>query len=119
MENEQTLDIRGRYQWVWQVTNVDVKPDESVPMEEGDRLYIYFVTGDQVCFHHRSRNGNENAGLWESGVGVYSEETGLVVGQLPDATTFSMSLKFDANGAGTLSCDHRRNPPTGGWQAQD
>ena len=86
-------------------------------MEKGDLLYICFI-GDEVSFNHRTKGSTANTGLWSKAKGTYDASCNGIAGELPDGTTFSMRLEQE-KGYHRLTCDHKRNPDTGGWDGDD
>ncbi len=118
---------RERFQWLWTIENVEEKENEKkigVPMEEGDRLFVFFVSEFEVCFHRRGRKGFINDSAWDGARGIYNPNTDQITGEIVDddgkATIFVMSIEIDKEtGAGTLNGKHFYNPETGSWIGRD
>ena len=108
---------KSTYEWVWYICNVRTNEGEKVPMEKGDLLYIS-LCDDVATFHHRTRGCTENTGLWSGAKGTYDAKENTISGELPDGTTFGMTLTQE-KGYHRLTCAHKRNPPTGEWDSTD
>lgn len=117
MEQEKPVN-KTTYEWVWKVTNVVELEQEKVPMQRGDAVYISIDANDNARFHHRSAGSDVNTGLWSKATGRYDASTGVVTGDLPDSTTFAMSIT-NAGKYHKISCKHRRNPDQGQWDGDD
>ena len=105
------------YEWVWKICSVRTNAGETVPMRKGDLLYVCIGDDGKAKFHHRGAGSDNNSGLWSKAVGSICEK-GLVTGNLPDGTTFSMSIAQE-EGYRRLTCKHQRNPEQGEWDADD
>lgn len=118
---------RERYQWLWKIVGVECKENErniGVPMEQGDRLFVFFVSEFEVCFHRRGKKGFINDSAWDNARGCYNPNTDEITGQIVDddgkTTIFCMSIEIDnETGAGTLTGRHFYNPETADWTARD
>ena len=120
---EEIATIKNRYQWLWKIDTVDPGEDgtfDHLPMEIGDRLFIFFVSDDEVCFHKRSSTGSVNDPGWESARGVFFDKTGKILGEIDDPkkgmTTFTISLDLESS---RIRGEHRYNPGGGGWGGGD
>lgn len=137
MATEQTAQEasgqRKRFAWLWTVEKLIPGEDkkcsgeggtvDTIPMEVGDRLMVFFLDEHQVCFHKRSRDAFANDAVWQSARGVFNadanDHTGQIVAQFDDGRFVKITLNIDADGKGTLTGTHYRNPGDGGWIARD
>ncbi|MEL7538501.1 MAG: hypothetical protein AAFX44_15890 [Pseudomonadota bacterium] len=120
-------ETRTRYQWLWTITKIydgDEGHARNVPMQVGDRLFIFFISDREVCFHRRGRKGFDNDPGWEEALGVYSPKTNEIVGQIVSTegfkTDFTIRLDTDEkSGKRIIVGSHRYNPGAGGWRGDD
>ena len=115
---EKSITPPETYEWVWLVRNVRNNPDERVPMEVGDLIYICVCDDGKVQFRQRSEKNPENSALWNKASGAYCKESGKVTGTLPDARAFSMQIER-GDGRNVIRSVHRRNPEEGDWDGED
>lgn len=105
---------RDIYQWIWNVTKVQSKPKEQVPMSEGDRIIVCISDEGKVTYKHRTIRDPKNTALWDNACAIICEQTGVIVGSFPDGRTFKMTLEQGEHGT-QIRCNHRRNPDEGDW----
>ncbi|MEO0574470.1 MAG: hypothetical protein AAF004_03335 [Pseudomonadota bacterium] len=111
-------NTREAYQWVWVVTKITPIGKEKPPMEAGDRLFISVATDGKTSFFHRTKRDPKNTALWNNACAILCEETGVIVGSFSDGRTFKMTIAQTPEGI-KISCNHRRNPNEGDWDAED
>lgn len=134
---EEENDIRNRFQWVWNIDRVrnvrhpepkgkSKKPQAypKVPMKKGDRLFLFFVSEYEVCFHRRGKSGFENDEAWEVARGIFNPKTNNITGEIIDEkgnrTVYVISLRIDPKtGRGCISGKHFYNPEVGSWSGGD
>lgn len=117
VDNANCLTAADNYRWIWEVKKVNNKPDEKVPMEVGDRLYICICDGVKVEFRQRSSKDRANTPLWDGAAGSFCAETGTIEGTLTDKRTFKMHIEV-RDGHLLLISKHKRNPDEGEWEGQ-
>ncbi len=118
---------RERFQWLWTINSVkpvENKKNIGVPMREGDRLFVFFVSEFEVCFHRRGKKGFVNDTAWENARGIYNPRTGQIAGEIiddsGDKTVFVISLDIDPEtGEGCIHGRHFYNPESGDWGGTD
>lgn len=120
-------ETKVRYQWLWTITEIIPGDDcttDKVPMKVGDRLFVFFVSDNEVCFHRRGRAGFANDKVWEETRGLFNPKTGNITGEIADEcgfrTMFTIRLAIDdKTGKGTIDGTHTYNPNGGGWKGND
>ncbi len=120
-------ETRVRYQWLWTIKELvegDCGTTEKVPMQVGDRLFVFFVSENEVCFHRRGKSGFANDRVWEETRGLFNPKTGHITGEIMDEqgsrTMFTIKLSInDKTGEGRIEGKHTYNPDAGGWIGND
>lgn len=118
VHEQQSITRAETYDWVWFVRSVKNEPQEQLPMEVGDLLFISVGKDSSVQFRQRSKKKPENETLWDGATGEYCTQTGTVSGTLTDKTTFEMNVK-QGKACNVITSAHKRNPPTGSWEGDD
>ncbi len=129
MANTLTVDeTRLRFQWQWTITELEEGDKdgsiENVPMQVGDRLFLFFISDREVCFHRRSKGGFSNDRSWEEARGIFNPKTGRITGDIVSdkgfRTLFSIELTIDPRtGEGCIRGTHSHNPTDGHWGGND
>ena len=125
IDNQQD-EKRERFQWLWRIYDVYKKDDdntEKVPMQVGDRLFLFFISDTEVCFHRRPEKGFENDRAWNETRGTYCPESKEIKGSITDdagqTTEYTITLEIDSSGRGKITGEHSYNPTAGGWHGND
>ena len=119
---------KNDYNYVWQCSAAREAPGQSIPMREGDYLFVCIDPDGTAHFRYRKKDWRENAelcevtrmnsALWDNATGRFDEKTGKLEGALNGQRKFEMTVARKGNGF-TISCRHFVNPEEGDWDGDD
>ena len=111
-----------QYNWVWWVRNrprPNSKEGESVPISQGDLLFISVCSDTDVRFSLRSRACPPNEAYWANAKAKFDSGKGTIEGSSGDRR-FVMELKQNEYPTFSIvKCRHFRNPEEGEWDGDD
>jgi hypothetical protein len=127
---EKTTD-KIEFNYVWQCTRDAAREGESIPIREGDYLFICVDGNGAASFRYRKcdwrtnpdpcKVSTANAEYWAGATGRFDAKTGEVSGATACGTrkfTMKIERKKDSQGF-NIRCEHVRNPPEGNWDGDD
>lgn len=119
---------KNDFNYVWQCTATEVEEKQTIPMREGDYLFVCVDPDGSAHFRYRKKDWRENTelcaetkentGLWGQATGRFDPQDGVLRGQLNETRKFEMKIARKGNGF-TVTCRHFFNPDEGSWSGDD
>ena len=116
------------YNYVWRCSKAQAEDGKSIPMREGDYLFICVDAAGKSHFRYRKADWRErpglcevtrdNANLWANARADFDSKSGLLTGVLEGERKFEMTIKPAKQGF-TIHCRHFVNPGEGEWDGDD
>lgn len=116
------------YNYVWRCSRATAEKGQTIPMREGDYLFICVEAGGRAHFRYRKSDWRKdpclcevtktNTALWEGAAAEFDARTGQLNGVLSGDRKFEMTIK-EAKSGFTIHCRHFFNPDEGDWDGED
>ena len=116
------------FNYVWQVKNAKPEPGKTIPVRNGDFLFVCVDPNGSAHFRYRKRDWRQgpedcettraNADEWGNATAKF--EDGKINGHFTNKVQFTMSLTPNEDGIGfLLRCNLFVNPPEGDFEGDD
>lgn len=116
------------FNYVWRCSAARAERGQTIPMREGDYLFVCVDADGTAHFRYRKKDWRKNAepceetrtnaALWDKATGKFDEKSGMLSGHLGGERKFEMRIAAKGNGF-TIHCRHFVNPEEGEWNGDD
>lgn len=115
------------FSYVWQCENARPAADQSIPIRNGDYLFICVMKDRSATFRYRScdwrtsdpcKTAIKNEAEWAGAKGEFDGKNTINGRLATSERQFKMTITPKGRGF-TISCEHFVNPSEGEWQGDD